>query len=63
METERKLAASDAAQIPLHDGVEVPAAVRPIDRTKVMPVDYAEVARTLQQIQPRLKQWVEQQTR
>lgn len=58
-ETEQKLAASDAAQIPLHPGVEVPDVVRPIDSTTVMPVDYAEVARTLQEIQPMLKRWVE----
>lgn len=58
-ETERKLAASDAAQIPLHGGVEVPEVVSPIDSTTIMPVDYGDVARALQEIQPLLKQWVE----
>lgn len=62
-ETERKLAASDAAQIPLHAGIEVPQAVRPIDSTRAMPVDYAEVARMLPQIQPSLKNWVENENR
>lgn len=62
-ETERKLAASDAAQIPLHEGVEVPPAVRPIDRTTVMPVDYVEVARLLREIQPSLQGWVDREGR
>lgn len=61
--TEQKLAASDAAQIPLHEGVDVPTGVQPIDRTVVMPVDYSEVARVLQEIQPALQQWVEKQQR
>jgi len=62
-ETERKLAASAAAQIPLHDGVEVPGEVRPIDQTTVMPVDYADLARTLAEVQPSLRNWVENQER
>ena len=59
-ETERKLAASDAAQIPLHPGVETPAAVRSIGEIQAMQIDYEEVARTLQRIMPMLKAWVEQ---
>lgn len=59
-ESERKLARSDAAQIPLHSGVPAPEIVRPIDSLTVMQVDYAEVARTMQEIQPQLKTWVEQ---
>jgi iron(III) transport system substrate-binding protein len=56
-ETERKLAFSDAAQIPLHPGVENPSQVRPIESIKIMKVDYAAVATKLQAIQPFLKSW------
>lgn len=56
-ETERKLAQSDAAQIPLHAGVDTPAAVRKIESLKTMPVDYAKVARKMREIQPLLKEW------
>lgn len=57
-ETERKLAFSDAAQIPLHSGVEMPPDLRPIASLKPMHVDYAKVAAKLQEIQPFLKGWV-----
>jgi iron(III) transport system substrate-binding protein len=57
-ETERKLAFSDAAQIPLHSGVEAPPWVKPIESLRVMKVDYAVVATKLQAIQPFLKCWV-----
>jgi len=57
-ETERKLAASDAAQIPLHQGVETPAIVRKIEKIKTMQSDYAAVARKMREIEPLLKQWV-----
>jgi iron(III) transport system substrate-binding protein len=57
-ETERKLALSDAAQIPLHDGVETPAIVRRIETIKAMKTDYAAIARKMQEIQPLLKEWV-----
>jgi iron(III) transport system substrate-binding protein len=56
-ETERKLAFSDAAQIPLHSGVEMRPQVRPIESIKVMEVDYAAVAAKLWAIQPFLKSW------
>jgi iron(III) transport system substrate-binding protein len=56
-ETERKLAASDAAQIPLHPGVLPPPQLRPIQAIKVTKVNYAEVAAKLQAIQPFLKSW------
>lgn len=56
-DTERKLAVSDAAQIPLHPGVAPPAQLKPIDSIKVMDVNYAEVAAKLQAIQPLLKAW------
>jgi iron(III) transport system substrate-binding protein len=57
-ETERKLAASDAAQIPLHQGVETPAIVRRIENIKTLQTDYATVARKMREIEPLLKQWV-----
>src|SRR5260370_42183372 len=40
-EAERKLALSDAAQIPLHQGVNTPATVRKIETIKTMKTDYA----------------------
>jgi iron(III) transport system substrate-binding protein len=58
-EVEGKLARSDAAQIPLHPGVEGPPELRPIDKLKTMQVNYAEIAAKLQAIQPFLKRWVE----
>jgi len=57
-ETEKKLAYSDAAQIPLHGGVETPPDVRRLDTLKTMEVDYAQVATKMQAIQPLLKAWV-----
>jgi iron(III) transport system substrate-binding protein len=56
-ETERKLAQSDAAQIPLHEGVETPAIVRKIENIRTMKTDYAAVARKMKEIEPFLKQW------
>jgi iron(III) transport system substrate-binding protein len=56
-ETERKLALSDAAQIPLHPGVAAPSQLKPIASIKVMKVDYAAIAAKLQAIQPFLKSW------
>ena len=56
-ETERKLAASDAAQIPLHEGVETPPIVRKIENPKTMQTDYAAVAHNMREIEPLLKQW------
>ena len=57
-ETEKKLAYSDAAQIPLHPGVETPPDVRRLETLKIMKVDYARVAAKMQAIQPLLKDWV-----
>ncbi len=56
--TEQKLANSDAAQIPLHPGVETPPGVRRLETLKVMHVDYAAVAAKMQSIQPLLRDWV-----
>jgi len=57
-ETERKLAFSDAAQIPLHPNVATPPQLQPIESIKVMQVDYAIIATKLQSIQSFLKNWV-----
>jgi iron(III) transport system substrate-binding protein len=57
-ETERKLAFSDAAQIPLHPHVATPPGLQPIELLKVMKVDYAAIATKLQAIQSFLKNWV-----
>ncbi len=57
-ETERKLAFADCAQIPLHPGVEIPAELKPIEKIKVMNIDYGQVAKKTVEIQPYLKQWV-----
>ena len=47
LEAEQILAASDAAQYPLHPGGKAPALLPPLDGLRVMDVDYAEVARKL----------------
>ncbi|MDE2322752.1 MAG: extracellular solute-binding protein, partial [candidate division NC10 bacterium] len=57
-ETERKLAFAECAQIPLRPDVETPPVVRRIETIKTMKVDYAEVAKKMQDIQPVLKTWV-----
>jgi iron(III) transport system substrate-binding protein len=59
-ETERKLAYSDAAQIPLHAGVDVPSDVRRLESLKIMKVDYVKVAAKMQAIQPLLREWLGQ---
>ncbi|NOY23232.1 MAG: extracellular solute-binding protein [Acidobacteria bacterium] len=56
--TEQKLAFADCAQIPLHPGVKLPPELNPISEIKAMPVDYAEVAAKLVEIQPFLKSWM-----
>lgn len=57
-DTERKLAYSDAAQVPLHPGVDTPVDVRRLETLQVMQVDYAAVAARMQAIQPFLRKWV-----
>ena len=56
-ETERKLAFSDAAQIPLHPDVAMPPGLQPIESIKITTVDYAAIATKLQAIQSFLKNW------
>jgi iron(III) transport system substrate-binding protein len=46
-DAERILAGSDAAQYPLHPGAAGPRVLPPLDRIRVMDVDYLEVARRL----------------
>ncbi|MFZ5898159.1 MAG: extracellular solute-binding protein [Bacillota bacterium] len=57
-ETERKLAAADCAQIPLHPGVTPPKELKPVEQIRVMKVEYANLAAKLQSVQPVLKEWV-----
>ncbi len=57
-ETERKLALADCAQIPLHPGVTPPKELKPIEQTRTIKVDYAQLSAKLQAIQPVLKHWV-----
>jgi iron(III) transport system substrate-binding protein len=56
-ETERKLAFADCAQIPLHAGVDTPPEVRRIETIRPIEINFAEVARKMQEIQPYLKTW------
>jgi ABC-type Fe3+ transport system, periplasmic component len=59
-ETERKLAFADCAQIPLHSGVDTPPEIRRIDEIKTMRVQYVDLARKMEEIQPFLKEWAGQ---
>ena len=54
-EAEQILAASDAAQYPLHPEVKGPSLIPPLDQIRVMDVDYAEVARKLPVMDAALK--------
>ncbi len=56
-DTERKLAYADCAQIPLNPGVDTPPEVPDIRKIKTMPVNYADLANKLHDIQPYLKKW------
>lgn len=56
-ETERKLAFAECAQIPLHPGVATPPEVPRLEKMKVMDVNYAKLAKKMQEIQPFLKAW------
>jgi iron(III) transport system substrate-binding protein len=57
-ETERKLALADCAQIPLHPGVAPPTELEPMNKIKVMQVNYGELAANMERIQPWLKNWL-----
>jgi len=54
-EAEQILAKSDAAQYPLHPGVEGPSLLPPLDQIRVMDVDYAEIARKLRAMDAAIK--------
>jgi iron(III) transport system substrate-binding protein len=61
-ETEKALAESEAAQIPLRPGVPVPDAVSAIERLKPMTVDYTMLAGLLETLSGGyVKNWVDQQ--
>lgn len=61
-DTEKALAASEAAQIPLRSGVPGPAKLPPLDKIKAMAVDYTKLAERLDVLQNGfLKEWVAQQ--
>jgi iron(III) transport system substrate-binding protein len=63
-ETEKALAESDAAQMPVRSGVKVPAHVRPIEKIHPMKVDYARLAPRLEALsRGYLKQWVDKTSR
>ncbi len=57
-EVEKRLAFADCAQIPLHQGVEMPSWLRSLDQIRIMKVDYGQVAKKMLEIQPLLKEWV-----
>ena len=63
-ETERALAESEAAQIPLRPEVPVPPHVRPLSDIRTMQVDYARAAVRLEQLSGGfLQEWVESNLR
>ena len=56
--TEAKLAIS-CAQMPLHKGVTTPTGVPKLDKIVPMKIDYNETAQKLEEIQPYLKEWLD----
>jgi iron(III) transport system substrate-binding protein len=63
-ETEKALAASEAAQIPLRPGVPVPEVVPSIERLKPMKVNYTTLAGLLETLSSGyVKEWVDRQNR
>jgi iron(III) transport system substrate-binding protein len=50
--------AEHGAHMPLQPGVATPPGVRSVSEIRAMPVDYAEVAKVLERIQPWLRSWV-----
>jgi len=59
-DTERRLAESQAAQMPLRPGVPVPPGVTPIEQLRPLDVDYAALGAKLEQLsQGYLKTWVD----
>jgi iron(III) transport system substrate-binding protein len=63
-ETEKALAASEAAQIPLRPGVPVPEYVTPIQQLKPMRADYGKLAALLEELSNGyLKEWVDRNSK
>lgn len=59
-ETERALAESEAAQMPVRPGIEIPDHVRPLESITAMQVDYVQLAERLDQLSGAfLKDWVD----
>ncbi|MBI3561325.1 MAG: extracellular solute-binding protein [Gammaproteobacteria bacterium] len=58
-DTERKLAFSGSAQMPLRSGISTPPHVPQINKLKTMRVDYEQMASAIEKIQLLLKDWVE----
>ena len=63
-QTEKMLAESDAAQMPLRKGIAVPAHVVPLEKIRPMEVDYVKLGDRLEQLSKGfLKDWVDQHSR
>jgi iron(III) transport system substrate-binding protein len=63
-ETEKALAESDAAQMPMRPGVPVPSHVVALDKLKPMQVDYGRLAAKLEELsRGYLKEWVDRNSR
>ena len=59
-ETEQVLAESEAAQMPVRPGIEIPDHVRPLELITSMQVDYVKLAERLEQLSRAfLKDWVD----
>ncbi|NOY92313.1 MAG: extracellular solute-binding protein [Deltaproteobacteria bacterium] len=56
-DVERRLA-EEGGHIPLRSGVATPEGVRSADEIRAMPVDYSQLALTMNRIEPWLRQWV-----
>ena len=59
-ETEQVLAESEAAQMPVRPGIEIPDHIRPLELITSMEVDYMKLAERLEQLSRTfLKDWVD----
>jgi iron(III) transport system substrate-binding protein len=56
-EVEARLAASAAAQMPLHPGVAVPPHVRPVSAIRDMAITFGDLGPTVDRILPVLREW------
>src|SRR5207248_2190327 len=63
-ETEKALAESDAAQMPVRKGIPVPEHVVPLEKIKPMEVDYVTLGNRLEELSKGfLKDWVDRNSR